>query len=666
MSIARIVLPVAAFGAFDYWIPEGLAIGPGVVVRVKLSGRHRVGVVVGLESTSEYSERLLPIDEVIDGVQLSDEIVALAQFVSRYYQCAPGMAFELAIPPLARVRAGTQSARDGQPAEPSPSRPLNAAQRDAVDAIVSARGSFATFVLFGVTGSGKTEVYLQAAREAVARGGQALILVPEINLTPQFEERVCAALPQSHAVTLHSALPAGTRRANWEAAATGAASVVLGTRLAVFTTLPHLALIVVDEEHDDSFKQQDGVRYHARDLALWRARRRRVPIILGSATPSIETWRRARSRQAQLLTLASRAIAGTTAPAIAFVPVRGVAATDGLTAPLVDALAATLARREQSLLFINRRGFATSLKCCACAWEATCPRCTARLVVHRGPSRLRCHHCAHVEPLPRACPSCGNVDLAALGFGTQRLEAAIRTMFPQARVVRVDRDTTRGRDAFASVRKRVDAHEIDILVGTQMLAKGHDFGRLTLVGVLGADNALYSADFRATERLAAQLVQVAGRSGRAGFPGRVIVQTDFPAHPVYRTLADADYARFADDTLAEREAAMLPPATRVAVLTCEAHERAEVDRFLARALACGRELAARSNAAATGDDDPIELFGPVPTTLARRAGFERGQALAQSRQREALQAFLPGWREALERLALRRLRWAVDVDPVTF
>ena len=326
MSIARIVLPVAAFATFDYWIPEGLAVGPGTAVHVKLSGRNRVGVVVGLESTSEYSERLLPIDEVIEGVQLSDEIVALASFVSRYYQCALGMAFELAIPPLARARvgmrsrakrgrslpdattSGTEGAPDGPPVEPAPSRALNAAQRDAVDAIVGARDSFATFVLFGVTGSGKTEVYLNAAREAVARGGQVLILVPEINLTPQFQERVRAALPQVQAVTLHSALPAGARRANWEAAATGAAAVVLGTRLAVFTPLPHLALVVVDEEHDDSFKQQDGVRYHARDLALWRARRRGVPIVLGSATPSMETWRRARSGRARLLTLASRAV----------------------------------------------------------------------------------------------------------------------------------------------------------------------------------------------------------------------------------------------------------------------------------------------------------------------------------------------------------------------
>ncbi|MGH8801311.1 MAG: replication restart helicase PriA, partial [Casimicrobiaceae bacterium] len=544
----------------------------------------------------EYSERLLPIDEVIEGVHLPDEIVALAWFVSRYYQCAPGMAFELTVPPLTRARGparGDAGGADGPyPPVATPTPLLNPAQQSAIDAIAASLGSFARFLLHGVTGSGKTEVYLRVARDAVARGGQVLLLVPEINLTPQFEERVRDAMPQGCAVMLHSGLPAGMRRANWDAAASGVAQVVLGTRLAVFTPLPRLALIVVDEEHDDSFKQQDGVRYHARDLAIWRARRRAVPIVLGSATPAIETWRRAHSGQAQLLTLGSRAAPGAAPPVIAFAPLRGAATTDGLTGALVDALAETLVRREQALLFINRRGFATSLKCCACTWEAVCPRCTARLVVHRGPNRLRCHHCAHAEHLPRACPECGNVDLAALGFGTQRLEVAIRSAFPDARVARVDRDTTRTRDAFASVRKRVDEHEVDILVGTQMLAKGHDFGRLTLVGVLGADNALYSADFRATERLAALLVQVAGRAGRAGRPGRVIVQTDFPTHLVYRTLADGDYAHFAADVLAEREVAQLPPAARVALLSCEARERAEVDRFLERAVACGRELAA--------------------------------------------------------------------------
>jgi primosomal protein N' (replication factor Y) len=322
-------------------------------------------------------------------------------------------------------------------------------------------------------------------------------------------------------------------------------------------------------------------------------------------------------------------------------------------------LAARLASGEQSLLFINRRGFAPSLKCAACAWESECPRCSARLVVHRAPERLRCHHCGHVERPPRACPECGNVDLLPVGFGTQRLEQTIRALYPTARVARVDRDTTRAKDAFADVRQRVEDRELDILVGTQMLAKGHDFPRLTLVGVLGADNALYSADFRATERLAALLMQVAGRAGRAELPGTVIVQTDFPDHPVYRALATHDYDRFADELLRERDAAQLPPASHVALLVAEAHARADVDRFLDDAVDRAR--------AVQGSADVVEVFPPVPPTMARRAGFERGQVLVQSLRRAALHAFLPQWRDAVAASpASTRVRWALDVDPAAF
>ena len=465
-----------------------------------------------------------------------------------------------------------------------------------------------------------------------------------------------SALPHARAVTLHSGLAAGMRRANWNAAARGEAQVVLATRLGVFVPLPSLALIVVDEEHDDSFKQQDGVRYHARDLAVWRARRRAVPIVLGSATPSLETWWHARSGRYRSAILPTRADARAGLPAIRFVPVRGNV-RDGLSAPLWDALAARLARGEQSLVFVNRRGFAPSLKCAACAWASECPRCAARLVVHRDPDRLRCHHCGHARALPRACPECGNVDLLPQGFGTQRLEHALRAAFADARIARVDRDTTRGKDAFADVHRRVEAREVDILIGTQMLAKGHDFPRLTLVGVLGADNALYSADFRATERLAALLMQVAGRAGRAGLPGEVIVQTDFPDHPVYRALAAHDYARFADELLIERRAAALPPAARIALLIAEAHARPDVDRFLDAAYAQAQAL--------VGEGD-VEVFPPVPAAMARRRGFERGQVLAQSAHRAALHAFLPRWREAIAQTKATRVRWALDVDPAGF
>ena len=531
MAIARIALPVAAWHLFDYWIPDGLQVAQGDIVRVRLAGRLQCGVVTGIESTSDFLDRVQPIESLAGVARLPAEIMELAEFAGAYYQAPPGMAFALVTPPLVRARASNREAMAASPAtaELRPRHALNPPQRAAVDAIVAAHRSFAPMLLHGITGSGKTDVYLAAAAHFVAQGEQVLILVPEINLTPQFEQHVAAALPGVATATLHSRLAAGARRKHWDAAANGTARIVLSTRLGVFAPLPQLALIVVDEEHDDSYKQQDGVRYHARDLAVWRARKRSVPIVLGSATPSLETWARAKASRYRTLALPQRADTRAKLPEIRFAPVRGQETRDGLSRELRDALAARLAAGEQSLLFINRRGFAPSLKCAACAWESECPRCSARLVVHRAPERLRCHHCGHVERPPRACPECGNVDLLPVGFGTQRLEQTIRALYPTARVARVDRDTTRAKDAFADVRQRVEDRELDILVGTQMLAKGHDFPRLTLVGVLGADNALYSADFRATERLAALLMQVAGRAGRAelrrygdradGFPG---------------------------------------------------------------------------------------------------------------------------------------------------
>jgi len=661
MAIARIALPVAAWHLFDYWIPDGLQVAQGDVVRVRLAGRLQCGVVTGIESTSDFLDRVQPIESLAGVARLPAEIMELAEFAGAYYQAPPGMAFALVTPPLVRARASNREAMAALPAtaELRPRHALNPPQRAAVDAIVAAHRSFAPMLLHGITGSGKTDVYLAAAAHFVAQGEQVLILVPEINLTPQFEQHVAAALPGVATATLHSRLAAGARRKHWDAAANGTARIVLSTRLGVFAPLPQLALIVVDEEHDDSYKQQDGVRYHARDLAVWRARKRSVPIVLGSATPSLETWARAKASRYRTLALPQRADTRAKLPEIRFAPVRGQETRDGLSRELRDALAARLAAGEQSLLFINRRGFAPSLKCAACAWESECPRCSARLVVHRAPERLRCHHCGHVERPPRACPECGNVDLLPVGFGTQRLEQTIRALYPTARVARVDRDTTRAKDAFADVRQRVEDRELDILVGTQMLAKGHDFPRLTLVGVLGADNALYSADFRATERLAALLMQVAGRAGRAELPGTVIVQTDFPDHPVYRALATHDYDRFADELLRERDAAQLPPASHVALLVAEAHARADVDRFLDDAVDRAR--------AVQGSADVVEVFPPVPPTMARRAGFERGQVLVQSLRRAALHAFLPQWRDAVAASpASTRVRWALDVDPAAF
>ncbi len=725
MTIACVALPVAVHSLFDYWVPAGLELERGQVVRVHLGRRALAGVVVAVgDSTDIAGDKLQPVDEVVGALRpLPPDVLAMADFVSRYYQEPLGLVLAQMLPPLAgavsrspRALAAVALTDEGRAMLPSrlgrsprarallermtaaagatlaaeaiaelaprdraalrgwlaqgwvapvPAAPvlplpaLNADQEVAANAVVAALAAFAPFLLQGVTGSGKTEVYLAAAAAAIAAGGQVLLLVPEINLTPQLAQRIHAALPGRRTALLHSRLAGGERARAWAAAAAGDADLVLGTRLAVFTPLPRLALIVVDEEQDASFKQQDGVRYHGRDVAVWRARQRGVPIVLGSATPSLESLSQAQRGRYAWLKLPRRAIGPARLPALRFEPSSDAGAVEGLGPPLLAAIDARLARGEQSLVFINRRGFSPSLLCAACGWQAGCPRCSARLVVHRNDRELRCHHCAHAERLPGSCPECGNVDLQPRGHGTQRLEQALTARFPAARVVRVDRDSTQRRGAFVAMRESIHAGDVDILVGTQMLAKGHDFPRLTLVGVLGADNALYSADFRATERTAALLFQVAGRAGRAELPGEVIVQTDFPGHPLYRALAGHDYESFAATLLAERRLTGLPPFGHLALLAAEAPDRADVDVFLGAARAAAADVVQ-----ASGLD--VDVYPPVPAGLARRAGLERGQMLVQSATRGPLQRFLPAWREALERLPGRRVRWALDVDPAGF
>jgi primosomal protein N' (replication factor Y) len=532
--------------------------------------------------------------------------------------------------------------------------PLTAAQQEACAAIIAAAGSFAPFVLHGITGSGKTEVYLAAAAAVIRQGGQVLMLVPEINLTPQLTERVRRALPFARIALLHSHVADAERLAAWRDAATGSAQLVLGTRLAVFAPLPSLGLVVVDEEHDLSYKQQDGLRYHARDLAVYRARIRQVPVVLGSATPALETLWHAANGRYRLLALPERA-GGGALPTVRLVRQRAEGLVGPLAPPLVVAIEERLARREQALVFINRRGFAPSMLCAECGWAAACDRCSARLVLHLADRRLRCHHCGYEEPVRMRCPECGNQDLLPLGFGTQRLEATLRERFPGARIARVDADSTRRRGSWARVREAILAGDVDVLVGTQMLGKGHDFPKLTLVGILGADNALYSADFRATERLHAQLVQVAGRAGRAEYPGEVLIQTDFPEHPLYRALVTHDSAPLIEALLAERRQLNLPPFARLALLRAEARERSAVERFLGRAHDDALRLVA--------EHPGVRVSAPVAARMARKAGFERAHLLFQSATPSALQHMLSALREHLGAQSTRSVRWSIDVDP---
>jgi primosomal protein N' (replication factor Y) len=524
-------------------------------------------------------------------------------------------------------------------------------QQVATDAICAALGRFASFLLHGVTGSGKTEVYFEAMREALKREGQVLMLVPEINLTPQLTARVRNRFPAAGLVTLHSDVAEGERLRGWRAAQSGQARVVIGTRLAVFTPMPQLGLIIVDEEHDASFKQQEGLRYSARDLALLRGKQRSVPVVLGSATPSLESFANAAAGRHRLLSLPFRP--GAAMPAIRCVDTRGKRLRQGLSPELLAGLEVRLQRGEQSLVFINRRGFSPALVCPSCGWAAACTRCSARLTLHLKDACLRCHYCGHEEPVAAGCGHCGNQDLAPAGHGTQRIEQTLTEALPGARVLRVDRDSTRRKQAFERIQEKVHAQEVDILVGTQMLAKGHDFPRLTLVGVVNADSALFSADFRASERLFALLTQVAGRAGRSELRGEVLIQTDFPHHPLYQAVAHQDYAAFAQALLEERRGAGFPPFAHQALLRAEAAQRRQVDAFLSQAAD-----------AAAGLQSEVEVFDPVPPPIERIAGRERAHLLVQARSRNALQRFLDGWFPKLSQSHARKVRWSLDVDPL--
>jgi primosomal protein N' (replication factor Y) len=479
-----------------------------------------------------------------------------------------------------------------------------------------------------------------------------LLLVPEIALTPQLESMVQSRFPGAALVSLHSGLNETERMRNWVAAQDGEAQIVLGTRLAVFTPLPRLGLVVVDEEHDASFKQTEGFCYSARDLAVVRASQRGVPIVLGSATPSLESYQNARSGRYALLELPER-INGRP-PRIAYVGVRGTGTSfDGIAPQLIDAIRKCVERREQALVFINRRGYAPVLMCHSCGWLSGCHRCSAQLVVHLPARELHCHHCGHCAPVPAACPTCGNTDLSPIGQGTQRIEATLNGHFPDARILRIDRDSTRRKHAWSDMRTRIQARDVDILVGTQILAKGHDFPHLALVCVLNADAMLYSSDFRASERLYALLTQVAGRAGRGQAQGEVLIQTEFPEHPLYAALRSQDLDAYAAALLAERESAGFPPFVHQALLRAEAPEVDTALGLLAHAKEIGRVLA-----------DGVELYDPVPATMVRLAGRERAQLLVQSESRPRLHAFLSAWRDLLAAQKSSSARWALDVDPI--
>ncbi|MEM9384164.1 MAG: primosomal protein N' [Pseudomonadota bacterium] len=536
---------------------------------------------------------------------------------------------------------------------------LNAEQASAVEQISGCLGEFRAWLLHGVTGSGKTEVYLRLIQEILNQGRQALVLVPEIGLTPQLVDRLRGRLATPIAV-LHSGLTDGARASAWLGAREGQAGVVLGTRSSVFTPLANPGLIVVDEEHDASFKQQDGFRYHARDLAVFRARQLGVPVVLGTATPSFETLQNVHQGRYQSVRLTQRAGAGVP-PSVRLVDLRRDAPgpeAGGLSNTLIARMRSHLAEGSQVLLFLNRRGYAPLWMCFDCGWQATCDRCDAKLTLHRRQQRLICHHCGHERRVPNHCPDCSSKDgPRPIGTGTEQVEQALERVFPGVPVARIDRDSTRRKGELEQRLEAIRRGETRILIGTQMLTKGHDFPGVTLVGVLNADGGLYSSDFRAPERLAQLTVQVAGRAGRARSGGEVLVQTAFPDHPLLATLLQEGYDGFARDAGEERDAAGWPPFQSLALLRAEAVEASRAIHFLHEVAALARPLLRL--------DASVTFLGPAPATMERRAGRYRAQLLLRAPQRAPLQTLLTRLLPQVDALpAARRVRWSVDVDPV--
>lgn len=724
--ILRIAVPSPLYRSFDYLAPEPHSkLCPGIRVQVPFSRGYRIGIVLEVRDDSLLPlKNLRGIVRVLDTEPVfTTDMMEFLQWAQRYYHYPPGEVFASALPVLLRQgrlarlhenrfwqitpagcrviqtnklkKAHRQKAlltylaqqpkgvaedqlRRAMPGATACLRPLLSngwiidqqevvvrswqsaplsslqptfAQSQAIATISEGFGRFAPFLLDGVTGSGKTEVYLRVVESIIKRGQQALVLVPEIGLTPQllarFESRLCGAL-----AVLHSALTERERLQSWMMAKTGTASVVIGTRSAVFAPLQKPGVIIVDEEHDTSFKQQEGFRYQARDLALVRARQANIPVVLGSATPSLESLLNVQRGRYQRLRLAER-VGDAVEPPIQLLDVRRRPMTEGLSDRLLAEMQSHLARDEQVLVFLNRRGFAPTLICHECGWLCQCQRCDARMTLHLRDRKLICHHCGSEQPVDEACPACGSIDLRALGQGTERIEQFLEQTFPEVGVARLDRDSTRRKGSLQNLLREIRQGERRLLIGTQMLAKGHDFPNVTLVAIVDADQGLFGVDFRASERMAQLIIQVAGRAGRAQKPGVVLIQTHHPEHPLLRTLITQGYAAFAEAALGERYEACLPPFGYQALLRADAIKTEPVYRFLNQA----RDLA-------MGLARPVEVMGPVPAPMERRAGRYRAQLLIQAQQRQVLHEFLDQWTELLTNLKLaRQVRWSLDVDP---
>ena len=686
-------------------------IAAGTLVRVPLGKRDLLGVIwdrpsseAAVRNEAEISaDKLRPIAGEIEGIApLSVAWRQLVSFTADYYQRSLGEVALAALPPQLRELTALQVARrikryarpvelvSDQSSDAATALPLTAEQQRVIGQFNAAAGPF---LLFGATGSGKTEVYLQIVQQLLERDAnvQAMVMVPEINLTPQLESRFRArfdALFGAGAVVcLHSGMTPAQRLKSWLAAHSGVARIVLGTRMAIFASLPALRLIIVDEEHDPSYKSQEGARYSARDLAVYRARLEGAKVLLGSATPSLETWHHSRPAaqggRYVRLQMPSRIGQHASLPLVRRVDMNHQPKKCVIAPPLLEAIAERVARGEQSLVFLNRRGYAPVLHCADCDWKSECPHCSAYRVFHKIDRTLRCHHCGYTERVPRACPACGNPDIAPMGRGTERLEEhlaellvdvrradSISAQWPEGepvRIARIDADSTRLKGELESQLARVHAGEVDVLVGTQMIAKGHDFRRITLVAAINPDGALFSSDFRAAERLFGLLMQAGGRAGRdadISAQSEMWLQTFHPKHPLFEALKRHDYPAFAARQLEEREQAAMPPFSFQALVRAEARTQEVAQGFLAAASAGAATLPDLGQLSGL-----ITLYPPVPMSIQRVANVERSQMLIESPSRTALQNFLSNWQSVLHTARQGSdgrglIRWAIDVDPL--
>ena len=652
MQITEVAIPVPLHNTFDYLCKEKVVIGSRV--KVPFGSKKVTGIVLSHKDKSSFS-KLKEVEEVIDHESLlSKEILEFLTWSANYYHHPIGEVLSNAIP---------KNLRNGKPAllkKPSEAHvkvsstdiQLTTEQSFAINEVLKSSSEFNGFLLHGVTGSGKTEVYLNITERLLKTGKQVLVLVPEIGLTPQmisrFKERI-----EGQVVAVHSQLNDTQKQDAYLLAKNGDAKVILGTRSAIFTPIPNLGLVIVDEEHDNSFKQQSNFRYSARDLSFMRAKFANVPLILGTATPSLETLKNVIEKKLARLTLTSRP-GEAIMPSIDLIDMRSQP-SEPLSKPLIARIKHYLSESRQVMLFINRRGYAPIYYCTECGWQSECTSCDSRLVYHRSINRLKCHHCGLEKSPESSCPSCSSKELKILGYGTERLEENLESFFPSTEVIRIDRDTTRKKKAFATHLKKINSGEPCIIIGTQMLAKGHDFSNLAFVGILDVDVGLMSTDFRATEHLAQLLVQVSGRCGRGKYKGEVNIQTRYPNHPIFNFVKDSRYTEYAKTLLLERKDTKLPPFAHQALICANAKNKILAENFLT-------EVAQLINSI---EIESVEIWGPVPGVIERKSDYYYFNLYLQSEDRGQLRRLIQTFYQHVETIRVSSsVRWFVDIDPV--